>query len=168
MKRLILTLVAMVAMVTIGYAQNYIVVNSEKIFKSIEAYNTAIIELDRLAEGYQLQVDAKFREVENMYNAYVARKGAMSVTSQATIEGQILAKEQEATKFQESIFGTDGTLMKKRIELIQPIQQRVFKAIEEYSQAKGYELVLDVAQNAEVLYYSPKADHTQAIIDQLK
>lgn len=158
----------MVAMVTIGYAQNYIVVNSEKIFKSIEAYNTAIIELDRLAEGYQLQVDAKFREVENMYNAYVARKGAMSVSSQATIEGQILAKEQEATKFQESIFGTDGTLMKKRIELIQPIQQRVFKAIEEYSQAKGYELVLDVAQNAEVLYYSPKADHTQAIIDQLK
>ena len=168
MKRLILTLMAMVAMVTIGYAQNYIVVNSEKIFKSIEAYNTAIIELDRLAEGYQLQVDAKFREVENMYNAYVARKGAMSVSSQATIEGQILAKEQEATKFQESIFGTDGTLMKKRIELIQPIQQRVFKAIEEYSQAKGYELVLDVAQNAEVLYYSPKADHTQAIIDQLK
>lgn len=168
MKRLILTLVAMVAMVTVGYAQNYIVVNSEKIFKSIEAYNTAIIELDRLAEGYQLQVDAKFREVENMYNAYVARKGAMSVSSQATIEGQILAKEQEATKFQESIFGTDGTLMKKRIELIQPIQQRVFKAIEEYSQAKGYELVLDVAQNAEVLYYSPKADHTQAIIDQLK
>ncbi|MBQ2703685.1 MAG: OmpH family outer membrane protein [Alistipes sp.] len=168
MKRLILTLVAMVAMVTIGYAQNYIVVNSEKIFKSIEAYNTAIIELDRLAEGYQLQVDAKFREVENMYNAYVARKGAMSVSSQATIEGQILAKEQEATKFQESIFGTDGTLMKKRIELIQPIQQRVFKAIEEYSQTKGYELVLDVAQNAEVLYYSPKADHTQAIIDQLK
>lgn len=165
---MILTLVAMVAMVTIGYAQNYIVVNSEKIFKSIEAYNTAIIELDRLAEGYQLQVDAKFREVENMYNAYVARKGAMSVSSQATIEGQILAKEQEATKFQESIFGTDGTLMKKRIELIQPIQQRVFKAIEEYSQAKGYELVLDVAQNAEVLYYSPKADHTQAIIDQLK
>ena len=158
----------MFAMVTIGYAQNYIVVNSEKIFKSIEAYNTAIIELDRLAEGYQLQVDAKFREVENMYNAYVARKGAMSVSSQATIEGQILAKEQEATKFQESIFGTDGTLMKKRIELIQPIQQRVFKAIEEYSQAKGYELVLDVAQNAEVLYYSPKADHTQAIIDQLK
>ena len=137
MKRLILTLVAMVAMVTIGYAQNYIVVNSEKIFKSIEAYNTAIIELDRLAEGYQLQVDAKFREVENMYNAYVARKGAMSVSSQATIEGQILAKEQEATKFQESIFGTDGTLMKKRIELIQPIQQRVFKPIDEYSQVKG-------------------------------
>ena len=80
MKRLILTLVAMVAMVTIGYAQNYIVVNSEKIFKSIEAYNTAIIELDRLAEGYQLQVDAKFREVERKQSSHYrganSRQGA--------------------------------------------------------------------------------------------
>lgn len=168
MKRLILTLVAIVAAATTTLAQNYIVVNSEKIFKSIEAYNTAISELDRLAESYQSQVDAKFKEVENLYNNYMARKASLSTSSQTVAENQILAKEQEATKFQESIFGTDGTLMKKRIELIQPIQQRVFKAIEEYSQQNGYELVLDIAQNAEVLYYSPKADHTEAIINKLK
>ena len=158
----------MVAVATTTLAQNYIVVNSEKIFKSIEAYNAAIAELDRLAESYQSQVDAKFKEVENLYNNYMARKASLSVSSQSVAENQILAKEQEATKFQESIFGTDGTLMKKRIELIQPIQQRVFKAIEEYSQERGYELVLDIAQNAEVLYYSPKADHTEAIINKLK
>ena len=158
----------MVAVATTTLAQNYIVVNSEKIFKSIEAYNAAIAELDRLAESYQSQVDAKFKEVENLYNNYMARKASLSVSSQSVAENQILAKEQEVTKFQESIFGTDGTLMKKRIELIQPIQQRVFKAIEEYSQEKGYELVLDIAQNAEVLYYSPKADHTEAIINKLK
>ncbi len=168
MKRLILTLIAMVATVATLSAQNYIVVNSEKIFKSIEAYNTAIANLDKLAESYQAQVDAKFKEVETLYNNYMAQKAAISATNRTTIENQILTKEQEATKFQESIFGTDGTLMKKRIELIQPIQQRVFKAIEEYAQTNGYEMVLDVAQNAEILYYSPKADHTQAIIERVK
>ncbi len=168
MKRLILMLVAMVATTAVATAQNYIVVNSEKIFKSIDAYNAAIAELDQLAEDYQSQVDSKFKEVETLYNAYVPRKGAMTAASQTAMENQILAKEQEATKFQESVFGTDGTLMKKRIELIRPIQQRVFQAIEEYAKAQGYELVLDVAQNAEVLYYSSKADHTQAIIDMLK
>lgn len=161
-------LVALIATTTVATAQNYIVVNSEKIFKSIESYNAAITELDRLAESYQSQVDAKFKEVESLYNAYIARKSALSPASQSAAESQILAKEQEATKFQESIFGTDGVLMNKRIELIQPIQKRVFKAIEEYSQSQGYDLVLDIAQNAEVLYYSPKADHTQAIIDKLK
>ncbi len=168
MKRLILAVVAIVATTMAVSAQNYIVVNSEKIFKSIEAYNNAISELDRLAESYQQQVDTKFKTVETLYNNYMQRKSSMSASNQTIMENQILAKEQEATKFQEEIFGTDGTLMKKRIELIQPIQQRVFKAIEEYSQEKGYELVLDVAQNAEVLYYSPKADHTQAIIEKVK
>ena len=168
MKRLIMVLVAVIATSVATYAQNYIVVNSEKIFKSIDAYNNAIAELDRLADSYQSQVDAKFKAVETLYNNYMPRKSSMSAASQAAAENQILAKEQEATKFQESIFGTDGTLMKKRIELIQPIQQRVFKAIEEYAKEKGYELVLDVAQNAEVLYYSPKADHTQAIIERVK
>lgn len=168
MKRLIMVLVAVVATSVATYAQNYIVVNSEKIFKSIDAYNNAIAELDRVADSYQSQVDAKFKAVETLYNNYMPRKSSMSAASQAAAENQILAKEQEATKFQESIFGTDGTLMKKRIELIQPIQQRVFKAIEEYAKEKGYELVLDVAQNAEVLYYSPKADHTQAIIERVK
>jgi outer membrane protein len=90
------------------------------------------------------------------------------VANQNAIENQILTLEREATKFQESIFGTNGELMKRRIELIQPIQQRVFKVIEEYSNEKGYELVLDVAQNANVLFYSPKADHTQAIIERMK
>ena len=168
MKRLIMVLVAVVATSVATYAQNYIVVNSEKIFKSIDAYNNAIAELDRLADSYQSQVDAKFKAVETLYNNYMPRKSSMSAASQAAAENQILAKEQEATKFQESIFGTDGTLMKKRIEWIQPIQQRVFKAIEEYAKEKGYELVLDIAQNAEVLYYSPKADHTQAIIERVK
>ena len=168
MKRLIMVLVAVVATSVATYAQNYIVVNSEKIFKSIDAYNNAISELDKLADSYQSQVDAKFKAVETLYNNYMPRKSSMSAASQAAAENQILAKEQEASKFQESIFGTDGTLMKKRIELIQPIQQRVFKAIEEYAKEKGYELVLDIAQNAEVLYYSPKADHTQAIIERVK
>jgi outer membrane protein len=144
------------------------VVNSEKIFKSIEAYNAALTELDRMANEYQKQVDEKFDAVEAIYNAYMQRRSQLSAASQQANEENILKKEQEATEFQESIFGTDGTLMKKRIELIQPIQQKVFAKIEEYAKQKGYEMIIDVAQNATMLYYSPKADHTEAIIELLK
>jgi outer membrane protein len=66
------------------------------------------------------------------------------------------------------LFGTEGELMQKRLELIQPIQQKVFAAIEEYAAAKGIDMVIDTAQNATMLYYSKKADHTQAVIDLLK
>ena len=168
MKRLILTMALMLGLATAATAQNYAVVNSEKIFKSIEAYNAALTELDRMANEYQKQVDEKFDAVEAIYNAYMQRRSQLSAASQQANEENILKKEQEATEFQESIFGTDGMLMKKRIELIQPIQQKVFAKIEEYAKQKGYEMIIDVAQNATMLYYSPKADHTEAIIELLK
>lgn len=149
---------------TMASAQNYAVVNSEKVFKSIEEYNAALKQLDTLAEQYQKQVDEKFEAVETLYNTYVERKASLSAASQKANEDNILKKEQEATEFQESLFGSEGQLMKKRLELIQPIQQRVFKAIEQYAQAKGYDMIIDIAQNATMLYYSPKADKTEDII----
>ena len=167
MKKMVFTL-ALVLVSAAAMAQNYIVVNSEKIFKSIPAYNSAIEALDKLAQSYQEQVDAKFEEVEKLYNAYMQRKATLSEASQQANEENIIKKEQEATEFQESIFGTDGELMKKRLELIQPIQKQVFAAIEEYAKQKGYDMVIDIAQNATMLYYSPKADHTEAIIALLK
>lgn len=167
MKRLILALALMLSF-TAASAQNYAVVNSEKIFKSIAAYNEAITQLDQMAEQYQKQVDAKFEEVERLYNTYMQRKSSLSESLQQANEENIMKMEREATEYQESIFGTDGELMKKRLELIQPIQKKVFDAIEEYAKGKGYDMIIDIAQNATMLYYSPKADHTEGVIALLK
>ena len=168
MKRLILTLALVLGIATIASAQNYAVVNSEKIFKSIDQYNQAITQLDQMANDYQTKVDAKFEEVEKIYNAYMQRRSQLSAASQQANEENILKVEQEAQKYQESIFGTDGELMKKRLELIQPIQKRVFEAIETYAKQKGYDMIIDISQNATMLYYSERADHTDEIIALLK
>ena len=167
MKRLILTL-ALVLSAAFASAQNYAVVNSEKIFKSIDQYNQAISQLDQMANDYQTKVDAKFEEVEKIYNAYMQRRSQLSAASQQANEENILKLEQEAQKYQESIFGTDGELMKKRLELIQPIQKKVFDAIKQYAEKKGYDMIIDISQNATMLYYSERADHTDEIIAILK
>ena len=168
MKRLILTLALVLGIATMASAQNYAVVNSEKIFKSIDQYNQAITQLDQMANDYKTKVDAKFEEVEKIYNAYMQRRSQLSAASQQANEENILKLEQEAQKYQESIFGTDGELMKKRLELIQPIQKRVFEAIEAYAKQKGYDMIIDISQNATMLYYSERADHTDEIIALLK
>lgn len=167
MKRLIL-IAAFVLTAGFASAQNYIIVNSEKIFKSIDAYNTAISTLDKLAEQYQALVDARFDEVETLYNNYQNQKASLSATARQTRENAILAKEREATEYQESLFGKEGALMKKRIELIKPIQDRVFAAIEAYAKQTGADAVLDAANNPVLLYTSPQVERTQQVIDRLK
>ena len=121
MKRLILIAVFVLTTGTLA-AQNYIIVNSEKVFKSIDAYNTALSTLDKLAEQYQDMVDAKFAEVETLYNNYMNQKASLTAATRQTRENDILAKEKAAQEYQETLFGNDGTLMKKRIEMIEPIQ----------------------------------------------
>ena len=149
-------------------AQNYMVVDSEKVFKSLSTYNNALEQIEQLSAQYQAKVDAKFQEVERLYNSYMQQRATLSEATRQQREQQILQKEQEATEYQESIFGTDGELMKKRMELIQPIQQRVFSTIERYATQYGYDLVIDISANPTVLYYSSKVDYTQQIINALR
>ena len=167
MKRLILIAVFVLTTGTLA-AQNYIIVNSEKVFKSIDAYNTALSTLDKLAEQYQDLVDAKFAEVETLYNNYMNQKASLTAATRQTRENDILAKEKAAQEYQETLFGNDGTLMKKRVEMIEPIQKKVFSAIEAYAKQVGADVVLDSANNPTLLYSNPSVDRTQQVIDVLK
>lgn len=167
MKRLILIAAFVLTAGTLS-AQNYIIVNSEKIFKSVDAYNTAISDLDKLAKQYQTQVDAKFAEVESLYNNYVSQKTTLSSAARQVREDTILTKEKEAQEYQESLFGQEGTLMKKRVEMITPIQKQVFAAIETYAKQAGADVVIDSANNPTLLYTNPSVERTQQVIDALK
>lgn len=167
MKRLILIAAFVLSAGTLA-AQNYIIVNSEKVFKSIDSYNTALSTLDKLAEQYQDMVDAKFAEVETLYNNYMNQKASLTAATRQTRENDILAKEKAAQEYQETLFGNDGTLMKKRVEMIEPIQKKVFSAIEAYAKQVGADVVLDSANNPTLLYSNPSVDRTQQVIDVLK
>ena len=168
MKKIIFTLVLALMTAGMASAQNYMVVDSEKVFKSVSAYNEALDSLEKLAESYQQQVDAKFQEVEQLYNSYMQMRNSLSETLRQQYEQRILQMEAEATELQESLFGTEGELMQKRVEMIQPIQERVFSIIESFSKQYGYDLVIDIAANPTVLYYSSKVDFTEMIIKALK
>lgn len=167
MKRLILFTALILTAGTLS-AQNYIIVNSEKIFKSIDAYNKAISDLDTLAKQYQADVDQRFEEIEKIYNNYMSQRASLSSSVRDTIEESILSKEKEAQQYQESLFGQEGTLMKKRLELIQPIQKEVFAAIEAYAKQVGADAVIDSSNNPTLLYTNPEIERTQQVIDALK
>ena len=168
MKRLLFAILAVVMTAAVASAQNYMVVDSEKVFKSIEAYNSALEQIDALSESYQKQVDDKFAAVETLYNNYMAQRASLSESVRQSREQYILNAEAAATKYQESLFGTEGELMKRRMELIQPIQKRVFETLESFAKQYGFDLVIDIAANPTVLYYSSKVDYTNKIIEALK
>ena len=166
MKKFLLSCAVLLLAVGGAYAQSYIFVNSEKVFKSQNDYNTAIQQLDDLAKQYQKNVDDAYQTLEEAYSNYQAQKNYLSETKRAAKEQEIV--EKEVQKYQQDVLGPQGDLMKKRTELIKPIQDKVFAAINQYAEANKYTMVLDVVNNQTLLYYSPSLDKTQDIINLLK
>ena len=168
MKKIILLVAVFTMFGFAAGAQSYIVVDSERIFKSLDSYNDAIKTLDELGQQYQTNVDDAFAQVEDMYNEYVAQRAYLTEAARTAREDAIIEREREINRFQEEVFGPEGELFQKRVELIKPIQDKVFQAIDKYAETRGYNLVLDIASNPMVLHYAPEVDRTEEIIRALK
>jgi outer membrane protein len=151
-----------------AFSQNYMVVNTQEIFKSLDSYNKAITELDTLSSQYQQKIDAAYEVLQNMYDSYQNEKASLSESARQTKENDIIKAEQKIANYQEEVFGQNGTMINKRIEMLKPIQDKVFAAINAYAEKNNFELVLDIASNPTILYYLPAKNKTEQIINQLK
>jgi Outer membrane protein len=168
MKRLLITALLALMSATALKAQNTMVVDSEKVFKSVAAYNDAMQTLDDLGKKYDKEIEDAYAAIEKMFNDYQTEKMYLSTGTRQQREEAILKKEKEVQERQESLFGQEGELIKKRVELIKPVQDKVFGVISDYATRNGFGVVIDIASNPTVLFYSPTADKTQQIIDLVK
>ena len=165
MKKSLLLLAAALVVSVAGYSQKVLIVNTETIFKAIPAYNTAIKELDTMAEQYRKKIDNAYTNIEYMYDKYQVQKPYLSESQRMSREEEIITQEKAVTKSQQDIFGPQGEMMKKRIEKIKPIQEKVQGVITKYAEANGYDLVLDSANNQFMLYFKPANDKSSEIIN---
>ncbi len=163
MKKFVFLVVMLVAGVA-AYAQGTMVVNTEKIFKAMPAYVSAVESLDAQAEQYQKVVDEAYAQIEKLYNDYQTQRAYLSESQRQAREQTIVEREQQAERYQQEKFGQEGEMLKKRVETIKPIQEKVFGVIATYARQHGFTLVVDVATNPNVIYYAPGADKTEEII----
>lgn len=168
MKKLIV--LSAIALLTAGVAsaQNYMVVNTETIFKSIEEYNTAVEEIDAAAKQYQQNIDNAYAELEEMYQTYMSVKSSLSTTARQQQEETILGNEQKIQEYQQEVFGEGGKMAQMQAEKLEPYQKKVMETISKYAADNGFGLVLDISTNPMVVYYSPAVDMTDKIIEILK
>ncbi len=168
MKKLLILSALTVLAAGTAMSQNYMVVNSETIFKSIDAYNTAVNEIDLQAQQYQQNIDDAYAKIEEQYNSYMQQKPTLSQSAQKQREETIINNEKRVAEYQEAVFGSEGTIAKLTNEKLEPIQEMVFEIISKYALDHNFGMVLDMATNPAIIYHNPSVDKTQEIIKLLK
>ena len=167
MKRQILIILALLAGVFSVQAQKFAVVDTDYILSKIPEYNDAQAQIDDLSAQWQNEMEAIYAEVNNLYQEYQAKKAIYPEEVRAKKEAEILAKEKEIKNFQKNKFGTDGELYKKRTELVKPIQEKVFTAIQDIAEKENYAVVLNKAEGVSIIYSNSKYDISDDVLDKL-
>ena len=131
--------------------QKFAYVDSDYILNNIPEYADAQEELNAMSTQWQNEVKAVYDKVSEMYKKYQTEMVLLSEDQKRAREQEIINKEQEAKNLQMQYFGAEGQLYQKREELVQPIQEKIYNALTELSQTKGYTFVFDMASGTSIL-----------------
>jgi outer membrane protein len=167
MKKLILTLAIVISAFAVSLAQKYAYVDSDYILENIPEYQDALDILDEFSIQWQKEIEEKFAEVDELYKDYQAEAVLLPEDMKRQRENEIIQKEKEAQELQKKRFGRDGDLFKKRQELIQPIQEKVYNAIEEIAVSNNYAFVFDKAGSLSILFAQAKFDLSDDVLDEV-
>ncbi len=167
MKKVLLTLLVVIAAAFCASAQKFALVDMEYIMKNIPAYEMANEQLNQLSQRYQREVENINNEASELYQRYLQDKVFLTADQVKAREQEVVDKEKAATELRYKYFGPEGELNAKRQSLLKPIQDDVYNAIKKVSEERGYQLIMDRASSSDIVFASPRIDISNEVLAKL-
>lgn len=164
MKKLILSLFTILVISSVSFAQKIGYVDSDYILSHIPEYKAAQTEMDKTSVDWQKEIEAKYSEIDKLYKIYQAESVLLTDDMKKKRENEIINKEKEVKELQKQRFGVDGDLFKKRMELVKPIQDKVYNAIKQVAERSGLAFIFDKAGQISLLYSNSKYDKSEDVL----
>ncbi|MHC2993292.1 membrane protein [Pontibacter sp. HJ8] len=151
----------------VSQAQKFGYIDSNFILSKMPAYAKAQTELDKYTEAWQKEIEGMHQEVEKMKQNYKAEEVLLTEEMKQKRLAEIAKKEAEVREYQRKVFGYEGMMFKRRQDLIRPIQDEVFTAVEKVAKAKGLQTVFDKSGDLIMIYTNPVHDYTEYVLEEL-
>ncbi len=143
-------------------------VSTEAIMKQLPDAQDAQKQLDALTAGWQDDLNKMQSDWKKKYEEYDKKKLIMTDQRRADAERERRELDQKMADFRNQKFGQNGELFAKQNELMKPVQDRVFKAIQDVAVEEGYDYVFDKSGEILLMYSNPKYDLTEKVLAKLK
>jgi outer membrane protein len=150
------------AQVKIGYF------SSEAIMKQLPDAQDAQKQLDQLVVDWQQEINKMQDEWKQKFDDYDKRKLIMTEQRRAEAERELRELDQKIVDLRNQRFGQNGDLFNKQNELMKPVQDRIFKAVQDVAREEGYDYIFDKSADILLMYANEKYDLTEKIMAKLK
>ncbi len=150
-----------------GFSQRYAIIDTKYILDKMPEYKDAQKKLDDVAAEWQKEIDDLDQELKRMYRDYDAEQVMLSDDLRKKREDQLFGKEKTVRDLQRKRFGFEGDLFKRRGELIKPVQDKVYNAVQKLAAARGYDFILDKSEGITVIFADPKLEKSEDVLREL-
>lgn len=160
-------LICLLGIGTLGFSQRYAIIDTKYILDKLPEYKDAQKKLDDVAAEWQKEIDAQQQELDRMYKDFEAEQVMLSDELKKKREDQLFVKEKTLRDLQRKRFGFEGDLFKRRGELIKPVQDKVYNAVQKLAAARGYDFILDKSEGITVIFADPKLEKSEDVLREL-
>ena len=167
MKSYLLSAFLIFGIAFVSKAQKYGYIDSKYIMEQMPEYHENKEKLDKLSERWQKEIDDRYVVLRKRKESLAQEEVLLHDDVREKRREEIKQLEQEVMQLQRLYFGVNGELFKKRQELIKPIQDKIFEALEKVASKGNYTFVFDKANQSNLIYADPKMDLSKKVLEEL-
>ena len=150
-----------------AFGQKFGYINTEFILNKMPEYQEAEAEIQQLATQWQTEIQGMQQEVDDMYSELKAEEVLLTAEMRRERNEAIQQKESTLKEYQQKVFGFEGLYTLKKQELMKPIQDQVFEAVEKVSEENSLQIMFDKSGDLVMIYTNPIHDYTDYVLDEL-
>ena len=144
--------------VRIGY------VDMEYILQNVPEYQEASAQLEAKVQKWKTEIETELAKVESKRQSLENEKPLLTAELIEEREEEIAFEQQKILDYQQKRFGPNGDLMTQKLQLVQPIQDQVFIAVQEIANSRKYDLIFDKSADVVMLYASESLDLSDQVL----
>ncbi|WP_132218044.1 OmpH family outer membrane protein [Mariniflexile fucanivorans] len=139
-------------------------IDTEFILENIPEYQEATAQLNEKADKWKKDIDAQLSTIEQKRKDLSNEKALLTAELINEREEDISFEEKEILDYQQKRFGPNGDLFIQKKQLMQPIQDQIFAAVQDMAATKQYDFIFDKSSDAVMLYSAKQFDLSDQII----
>jgi outer membrane protein len=148
-------------------AQKYGFIDSEYILNKLPEYKDAKERLDKLADRWTKEIEERYEVIKIKKNNFLREEDLLPADEKKKREEEIATLESEAMQMQKTRFGVNGDYFQKRQELIKPIQDKIYEAMQAIASKRNYSFIFDKANQSNLIFADSKFDLSNEVLKEL-
>jgi Skp family chaperone for outer membrane proteins len=144
--------------VRIGY------VDMEYILQNVPEYQEASAQLEKKVQQWKTEIETELQRVDKMKQNLANERPLLTNELIKDREDEIKFEEKKILDYQQKRFGPNGDFITQKLQLVKPVQDQVFVAVQEIAKNRNYDLIFDKSADVVTLFAADRLDVSDQVL----